>query len=672
MIRTIKELALLSVLHDVDVFAVDQPNETPPNTSIPGMTRKLSFKALKDALVASTEISGSIMDAVQTEYDRATAAESSLLTAIGTEYTRATGAEATIAGNLSAEISRAQDSEDDLDDKIDLEITRAIQGEAGALTSATTLINAEASRAESVESTLNGAITAEAGRASNTETILFSKIAQLQSGIDRGVVDNAFTSQGTVYSVDTFTIDQAGSGYEIDDVIYLVGATGRIPIFRVETISDSNEVATLKLVSPGGSNADFAGTGIATSTDKNGTGLTVDITSAVTAKTTLNDIVDPIQNSFVYVQADETHGGDTWKYSYSDIDGDDLYGWAPVVAVDIVLRDFVAEPIETNELTPAAVTDSIIGNRTIDDTLGAGTDNPAELTGTLTQLLSRNASKIKAMMPSFDYMLPKIIDTSTNLDELVRTPGRYHFSENFAMMQYLNLPWISGMSGYFELRVIPVIAGFNNLEVDLQPLAVAGILPGIFTRYVYKVNTRVDIRTSTPITSIGTWGVREISANQWFYINSGTYTVNQEITEFNLGIISPRLYVIDTICNCGLYIRNEHLSTSMNTFAAFQTVYGNGTTSQYATASQLLTTAPNILSARFQHYPIAETYIRSMQIDLNNYHTDEAIISSVMPKSYLWESNLQKNANSLSPIISGWLKMSIKDRTVTSAWGLPA
>jgi hypothetical protein len=368
--KTIKDLAQASQLFNTDCLVMDQPTVTPPSSSVPGATRKVTYAQLKADLIASLELNGWQDDAIQIETDRAKAAETALAGYISAEETRAKTAENTLDLNTKAETARAEKAEEDLATDLATEVTRA----------------------SNVEITLANGLSGEITRASTAEQALAQELRTLQTGIDRGSVDNAFTSQGTVFSIATFAINAAGSGYAAEDIIYIRGVVqGRTPMLKVTSTGPGGIVTGLSIIDIGGAKSDFEAAGIATSTNKAGSGLTVDITTAQTPMTTLASVSNPIDNCFVFVLNDETHGGNTWKYAYLDIDSDGNYNWAPIAEMEEVPRDFIANPIEAAEIEPAAATDVAIGDRTIDDTLG---ENQTK-TGKLTTLLSAIASNVK-------------------------------------------------------------------------------------------------------------------------------------------------------------------------------------------------------------------------------------------------------------------------------------
>jgi hypothetical protein len=78
--------------------------------------------------------------------------------------------------------------------------------------------------------------------------------------------------------------------------------------------------------------------------------------------------------------------------------------------MDGVPRDFVAEPVGAQEIEAGAVTDTAIGNRTINID---GGDGDIPVTGTLTSLLSGIASRLKAFR---ERLVTSIRPVSTALD----------------------------------------------------------------------------------------------------------------------------------------------------------------------------------------------------------------------------------------------------------------
>jgi hypothetical protein len=179
-----------------------------------------------------------------------------------------------------------------------------------------------------------------------------------ENGRNRGQVDNAFVSQGTLLSIDTITITNGGSGYALNDLIYIINATAhKTAILRVSSVVDGVIVSVTLVTAGAYENLDdytITTTGL-------GTGLTFTFTTTQNAMTTLNDIENVNMGDYVYVSHDETHNSDTWLYYWADEDGDGQYGWVPIVRVNEVVRDFIAQPIVLDE-TSQYLQDRITGS----------------------------------------------------------------------------------------------------------------------------------------------------------------------------------------------------------------------------------------------------------------------------------------------------------------------
>ncbi|MDR0666866.1 MAG: phage tail protein [Campylobacteraceae bacterium] len=59
---------------------------------------------------------------------------------------------------------------------------------------------------------------------------------------------------------------------------------------------------------------------------------------------------------YVYVNADENHNNETWRYDWADVG--DVYQWVAVLRVNEVVRNFTNQPIEEEELA-SAITETI-------------------------------------------------------------------------------------------------------------------------------------------------------------------------------------------------------------------------------------------------------------------------------------------------------------------------
>jgi len=197
------------------------------------------------------------------------------------------------------------------------------------------------------------ALTAEQGKILNN----LIELAQ-QSGRNRGAVLNAQEPQGTVYTIDTWTIIDGGTGYSIgDSVQYIATASDELDALFVVSETDNGTVTALTKSTGGSFNEDTINdTNITLTTSENGTGLTIHVTLENIPNSILTDITDPRPNDFAAVMHDEGRGGNPYVWVNADRNGDDIFNWIRSYPLDPNERNFTLQPITTTELSNDSVT----------------------------------------------------------------------------------------------------------------------------------------------------------------------------------------------------------------------------------------------------------------------------------------------------------------------------
>lgn len=200
------------------------------------------------------------------------------------------------------------------------------------------------------------ALSAKGGKA------IYDKIESLSAGIGRprGVVCNAFTSQGTGSGINAnqtinssttgYTISTEGGGYEENELVTLVCDNGTIiPAKGVVVSVNSGKITSLAITDSGVYNRNIAdgtneavfviqGTRARTGSDASYSTLTVSKNSLTTAYyTVLDSIESPAVGDTCYVIQDENSDLDTSLYSYeettgSSIPGRQIYQWVKMIS----------------------------------------------------------------------------------------------------------------------------------------------------------------------------------------------------------------------------------------------------------------------------------------------------------------------------------------------------
>lgn len=76
-------------------------------------------------------------------------------------------------------------------------------------------------------------------------------------------------------------------------------------------------------------------------------------------------IPTPNKGDYAYVEADENHNGETWRYDQASNDGGVTLFWSPTVKINEVPRDFTQEPIQTNEIADGSITSAKLDSVTV-------------------------------------------------------------------------------------------------------------------------------------------------------------------------------------------------------------------------------------------------------------------------------------------------------------------
>jgi hypothetical protein len=197
----------------------------------------------------------------------------------------------------------------------------------------------------------------------------------MQQGVYRGRVQNALVSQGNTWQVQAgYLISAAGDHYAVGDSIQYNGTDiDEIDaLFVVSSTGTGGTVTGLTLSNPGSFNPDK--TGIITPGGSGiGSGLKIDIVTALAPATTLHSITSPQPNNFAGVIHDEGRGGAAYMWIMGDFNGDGIFNWVRGYPLGQVDRNFYAEPIVAGELASDAATDTKIGARELVDNTGDST-----------------------------------------------------------------------------------------------------------------------------------------------------------------------------------------------------------------------------------------------------------------------------------------------------------
>ena len=192
---------------------------------------------------------------------------------------------------------------------------------------------------------------------------LYELINGVSGGIGqtRGSVYHAFNNSGTadVYTISTVSVDTAneGTGYIEGS---LLGYSGVIDAsFIINEVDDgaggNNKVISVSLENGGMFESNIPSNIIPYGGGESATGLHLNVTTVTTARTTLNDIDNPVKGDTAYVMQDELHNDSRSIWMYTELESG-AFGWTWLTSFAPESRNFTTNPIQTNEIQDEAVT----------------------------------------------------------------------------------------------------------------------------------------------------------------------------------------------------------------------------------------------------------------------------------------------------------------------------
>lgn len=192
---------------------------------------------------------------------------------------------------------------------------------------------------------------------------LYELISGVSGGIGqtRGSVYHAFNNSGTtdVYTISTVSVDtaNAGTGYIEGS---LLGYSGVIDAsFIINEVDDgasgNNKVVSVSLENGGMFESDIPSNITPYGGGESATGLHLNVTTITTARTTLNDIENPVKGDTAYVMQDELHNDSRSIWMYTELESG-AFGWTWLTSFAPESRNFITNPIQTNEIQDEAVT----------------------------------------------------------------------------------------------------------------------------------------------------------------------------------------------------------------------------------------------------------------------------------------------------------------------------
>jgi hypothetical protein len=330
----------------------------------------------------------------------------------------------------------------------------------------------------------------------------------MSSGSSRGVVLNALTSQGQSYTITSATIAAAGTGYTQGDALFL-SADLIDAIVVVESVGGNGEITSASLSKGGDFSADPAGESVSF-TGGTGTGAAFALTTALENNTSLPDISTPKSGDEATVLQDEIHGGTAYDWAYADYNGDGIFNWVPLRVHGSSNRDFVAYPIQQNELGPAVVSiqklstplQAIVGNLSpmliyVDISTGNDTndgnswDTPlATVEAALDKISYSTQFGFVVLVKSGNYPVTRTASISQHSVRFVASGGdvtldyssipsgvEYYYAFNIGIISYEN--W-DGL-GKWKIKAPQEAAGrvitmqFVNCIVDLRNVNIEGV-----------------------------------------------------------------------------------------------------------------------------------------------------------------------------------------------------
>jgi hypothetical protein len=225
-----------------------------------------------------------------------------------------------------------------------------------------------------LQDALAGKVDKETGKGLSTEDFTAEEKAKLagieagagKNGRNRGTYDNAFASRGNWFSIDPdeIYIVTAGYGYQTGER----AETAEGDLFEVTGVGDMGDVTSVKLLvsarrklyvdENGGLYLpeNVLPTTVLPNLGYQGSGLLLSVNFTQEPFSTISSIDSPHEGDYAYVNEDETHGGETWRYDWSDPDGDGRHWWTATIRINDVPRDFQTSPVRTAEIADAAVT----------------------------------------------------------------------------------------------------------------------------------------------------------------------------------------------------------------------------------------------------------------------------------------------------------------------------
>jgi hypothetical protein len=285
-----------------------------------------------------------------------------------------------------------------------------------------------------------------------------------ENGRNRGQVDNAFISQGELLTITAISITDGGSGYAVNDLIYVdTPDKHRTAVMRVMSILEGGVISSVSLGSGG---AYHSLDNYTISTNGSGSGFTSAIQTVLNPMTVLADVKNPRQGDYVYVSEDESHSDDTWLYYWADEDGDGNYGWVPIIRVNEQVRDFEAQPITINEIEQS-VKDKINGSvqqsqiKTDEPTSGSE-DGDIISAKTLWGILGTSVGNLITTTKNIIGAINELVNKITNLtyEDLAQsdTKGLYAQGQNLS----------TGQSLILELSDVTFFVGKTSASAQFQ------------------------------------------------------------------------------------------------------------------------------------------------------------------------------------------------------------
>lgn len=196
--------------------------------------------------------------------------------------------------------------------------------------------------------------------------ILDEKITLVQQSThDRGVVLNALNSQGQNYTINTATINTAGTNYTVGDTLFLVSDMAIDAIINVTGVNSTTGAITSIALGQGGAFTTAPASTAVEFTGGTGTGAKFNLTSSQVNNSTLLSISNPQPNDFATVLHDEIHNDLRYVWKYADLDNDGTYEWVAGYPITNIERNFYNDPIKDGELATNTVTTVKIANNNV-------------------------------------------------------------------------------------------------------------------------------------------------------------------------------------------------------------------------------------------------------------------------------------------------------------------